>query len=190
MTTKSFHLIGAKNIVENTILIDPDNVGFIEILQKDYTLVEATSGSIGECYDAVTGTFNPPAPPTLDKEGLLTALAAIRYEREVGGITINGTRYSTSRTSQGLINGAYNAARDSTDPNKLFDFVPDDNTALILTVPEVISLGETMYRHVQACFTTQSTFINQINTGEANFQSSDEVAIAFDAYYTSLMAVS
>jgi hypothetical protein len=82
----------------------------------------------------------------------LSELAALRYQHETAGITMNGMTIETDRESQALITGAWAAA--VINPSVLIDWkgvngwVQINSTTILLIALDVAN-------HVQACFSTE-----------------------------------
>jgi hypothetical protein len=98
-------------------------------------------------------TYTVENRPLVDcKTDLKTAVTSLRYSIEVGGFTAGDAVIRTDRESQGLIGGAYAAAKNGVIES--FDF---KSATGWVTFPaaDVIIIGEMVAQHVQACFSRE-----------------------------------
>lgn len=99
------------------------------------------------------------------KTAKLAELAQLRFEKETGGVTVNGTVIRTDRESQAVISGAYNAMQ--IDPTRVIDF-KGVNGWVKLDSAAVTVVSEAVADHVQACFTRERELVlalgDDINT--------------------------
>lgn len=99
-------------------------------------------------------------PPTSEE---LKALAAtLRWQREAGGVTVQGAVIDTSRESQALINGAFNLAKD--DPDTIIRFKAAAGF-VTLDAATMIAIGRAVAHHVQACFAQEGDVVDAIEAG-------------------------
>lgn len=91
--------------------------------------------------------------PLIDcKTEAKTAVTAKRYTVETGGVTVGEAVIRTDRESQGLIGGAYSAAKNGVIDN--FDFKSATGW-VTLPAANVIAVGELVATHVQGCFSRE-----------------------------------
>lgn len=109
-------------------------------------------------------------------------LAAYRYEKEVGGISIDGMPIPTDDRTKTLLVGAYNDALYENDPNRLRTFKIEGNFAT-LTNAQVIYIALAIATHVQKCFDAEATVYQMINEG--SLITEEDVENAFDEAYSS-----
>jgi hypothetical protein len=106
--------------------------------------------------------FGPGQPKTLDQVKAVrrAELAAIRYARETGGITVNGVAVATDLVSQAKINGALALVQvqpaTSIKWKAAAGFVTLDAAAV-----QAVALA--VGRHVQACFAREAQLTDEIN---------------------------
>lgn len=99
-------------------------------------------------------------PPTPDE---LKAMAAtLRWQKETGGVTVQGATIDTSRESQALINGAFNLAKDDSDTIIRFKAAAGFVT---LDASTMIAIGMAVAHHVQACFAQEGDVVDAIEAG-------------------------
>lgn len=89
-----------------------------------------------------------------------TAAAKLRYDKEIGGITVGGSIISTDRESQALITGAW--VRVQQDPTLLIDFKAKSGWVQI-NKATVESMAAAVGAHVQACFTAEKNHCDAID---------------------------
>lgn len=90
------------------------------------------------------------------------AIAASRYQAEVGGITLNGLQINTDDRSKLLINGA--ALEATIDP----EYAMQWETAagfVELTGAQVIGIARAVRAHVQACFDREAELLAELEAG-------------------------
>ena len=88
--------------------------------------------------------------------------AAKRWEKETGGLEVNGAIIDTTRDSQNMITGAYNYAQ--ANPSKLVSFKATSGWVQ-LSAAEVIAIGLAVGDHVQALFDLENVVSDQIAAG-------------------------
>lgn len=115
-------------------------------------------------------------PVTLEvlKRDKLAALAAWRYDREIGGITVAGARIDTDRQSQATITGTLVAMRENL--TAAVDWKTADGAFVTLTLPQIAAVAAAVVAHVQACFTAEALLAAEINAAET---AEDLAAIEF-----------
>ncbi len=99
-------------------------------------------------------TDPPPVPATLEeaRAAKLAALAATRWQRETGGITVNGIAVATDRESQALLTGAW--CRCQQDPETLINW-KGGNGWVQLGKTAVEYLAVSVSTHIEDCFTNE-----------------------------------
>ena len=97
------------------------------------------------------------------KDRLKAKLADVRYQHEVGGVTINGSLVKTDRESQATITGAY--ARASVNPATTVSWKAD-NGFVTIDAEEIAMFGDAVFDHVQGCFSHEKHFTELIDGAE------------------------
>ena len=97
------------------------------------------------------------------KDRLKAKLADVRYQHEVGGVTINGALVKTDRESQATITGAY--ARASVNPATTVSWKAD-NGFVVIDAAEIMFFGDAVFSHVQGCFDRERHFNELIDAAE------------------------
>ena len=96
------------------------------------------------------------------RQGLISSIAARRYQAEIAGIDIDGMRIDTGRDSQGLIAGAALAA--VLDP--LYSVRWKTPAGFVdLTAEQIIGVASAVRAHVQACFDRESEMLDALAVG-------------------------
>ena len=108
-------------------------------------------------------------PFAQQKERKLSDLAALRYQHETSGITLNGMQIETDRQSQALITGAWSFAQ--LNPSVLIDW-KGVNGWIQIDAATVNVIAGAVATHVQACFTNERLHAEAINA----LATSEEVA--------------
>lgn len=110
------------------------------------------------------GGYTPPAPPEVTLETLrsdkLAALAAWRYQQEVGGVVIGGAKIRTDRESQATITGAYISL--SQGLAQTIDWKAEGGQWVQLGLAQIAPIAQAVVSHVQACFTAERLLSAQI----------------------------
>lgn len=87
-----------------------------------------------------------------------------RWQKEVGGITVNGIPIATDDRSKQMIMGARMAAEASSEFTT--PWVASDGSVYVLTAANVIAISNAVLAHVGACFATYATVAAQIDSDE------------------------
>ncbi len=121
----------------------------------------------------VIAPYVPPQPNPL-------ALAAFRYARETGGLTLpGGTVISTTERSQGLITGTVAGFQQGLLTGTVQ--WKADSGWIELTGAQVIALGGAVAQHIQRCFAAERVVTEALETDPTL-----DIAAAFDAAYATL----
>lgn len=111
---------------------------------------------VGWVRDGNGGWVEPVIPaPTLAEAiaSKLGDLAAYRFDKETGGITVSGINVLTDRESQATLTGAYVAVQ--LNPDRLIDWKASDGTWTQIDRATVEFLAGAVADHVQSCFSTE-----------------------------------
>ena len=103
----------------------------------------------------------PPAPSLADAKAARKAdLAAYRYARETGGITVGGAEIRTDLESQAKIVGAH--ALVTAAPEKVIDWKGADGWVQ-LNASAVTAIALAVGTHIQACYSAEKTHAEAID---------------------------
>lgn len=111
----------------------------------------------GDLYNTINGMDIAASK----KNNLIAYAAAKRFNKEVGGIVVNGAAIATDRQSQAMINGAYNMATN--DANFTTQWKVNNTTFVLLTAAQIIGIAIAVGTHVAACFAQEATAVAGIN---------------------------
>lgn len=108
-------------------------------------------------------TFSQPAAGQFTKAQLTAYSASARYNREVGGTTVNGVAVATDRDSQAMLNGAFNMATQ----NNAFttQWKNPDGSFTQLNAATIIAIAVAVGQHVANCFSTEQSVAAQVAAG-------------------------
>lgn len=115
-----------------------------------HTLAVATPVLPGATSIPYTLTLRQPADVFADK---LAQLAALRYEKEVAGVVIDGATIKTDRESQAAIAATYLSLKDGILNGVRWK---GKNGWVSLTLPQARAIAKAVAEHVQACFQRES----------------------------------
>jgi hypothetical protein len=90
----------------------------------------------------------------------LAALAAYRYAKETGGITVSGSIIKTDRESQSLIAGA--KIYSDLNPDVLIDWKAESGWVQINRAA-ILAISQAVAAHVQACFSREKVHSEAIS---------------------------
>ncbi|RLB93298.1 MAG: hypothetical protein DRH26_04225 [Deltaproteobacteria bacterium] len=90
----------------------------------------------------------------------LEELAALRFEKETGGLLFGGTTIRTDRETQAVITGAYVKAKEDANRSVLFK---GESGWVEIDSPTMIQLGTAIDAHVQACFRREGELAVLVN---------------------------
>lgn len=147
-------------------LFDPKNP-LVRIFQD-------SKGSSFSYWDAALGVTKPtaaqiatalvadePVPTSVD---LMSYAALVRYNKEISGMTINGTFVATDRSSQNLVSGAVTLL--NSDPS-LAQINFKSGIGVWATIPRanMVVIGVCLGNYVQACFNAEKDLDDKIASG-------------------------
>lgn len=101
--------------------------------------------------------------------------AAKRWEKEVGGIEINGLTVSTDDRSKTMISGARVAAQN--DPDFTTQWKSSNGSFVTINAAAVIAISDAMLRHVSDCFAIEAQVLAEIEAG--TISSLEQIDAAF-----------
>lgn len=90
-------------------------------------------------------------------------IAARRYEAEVAGITVNGTRVQTDRETRAILTGA--ALQAGRQPERAFRWKGPDGF-VPLDSPTVLAIADAVSDYVQACFDREAALLAEVDEAE------------------------
>ena len=93
------------------------------------------------------------------KQTKLDALATLRYQKEIAGITFNGMTIPTDRQSQAMLTGVYNVVQQN--PDRLINWKTDSGF-IQLNKATIEALSIAVADHIQACFDNEMTLAAKI----------------------------
>lgn len=92
------------------------------------------------------------------------AIAARRWQAEVGGLTISGMHVHTDERTRTNILGAYQEALE--DPAYTVLWKGADGAFVALDAPTIIAVAKAIRHHVQACFIREAVLLAELAQGE------------------------
>lgn len=128
--------------------------------EQETPMVQVTVGT--------TGYIGPVNEMTLfekAKADKLAEIAAWRYAKETGGITVNGTEIATDRESQAQLTSAYNCLR-----NNLLSKIESWKSKsgwVEITIYEVEAIAGLVAQHVQQCFNEERLYGERVNAANS-----------------------
>lgn len=106
---------------------------------------------------------------------LVAYSAQKRWEKETGGIEVNGQMIDTTRESQAMITGAY--AYSQANPPETIQFKAASGW-VTLDAPTMAAIATAVGAHVQACFALEASVASQIANGTITTTSEIDAAFA------------
>jgi hypothetical protein len=94
------------------------------------------------------------------KPDKLAELAAVRWQKETGGMTFGGMAVSTDPVSQTKILGALVGAQ--IDPNAVIKWKMADGTFVPLNAQAITAVAMAVRAHVQACFDREAVLKEEV----------------------------
>lgn len=89
--------------------------------------------------------------------------AAKRWEKEVGGIVVNGIPVATDDRSKIMITGIHNAAKG--DPEFTTRWKCPDGSFVEVDSANAIAIGEAVLTHIACCFAVEESVQSELATG-------------------------
>ncbi len=98
-----------------------------------------------------------------------------RWQKETGGIEINGLTVATDDRSKTMISGARVAAQN--DPNFTTQWKGADGSFVTIDAAAVIGISDVMLAHVSNCFATEAQVLADIEAG--TISTTEQIDTAF-----------
>lgn len=87
-----------------------------------------------------------------------------RWEKEVGGLLVNGIRIATDDRSKVMLMGARSVAE--ADATSVQEWDSADGSVHQLTAPQIIAISQAVAAHVSQCFATYKVVKDKIDNGQ------------------------
>lgn len=114
------------------------------------------------------GEVKAPEPPPVTLESVKTdkkvQIAEWRWQREVGGVNVGGTKIRTDRESQAQITSTLTSLEQGLLSS--VDFKAQDGTWITLTLDEVKAVARAVAQHVQQSFTIERQLVEMVDAAE------------------------
>jgi hypothetical protein len=104
----------------------------------------------GKLTDDQIAALDPPPSADSIATGLLAYSSDQRWQKEVGGITVNGIYMPTDEQTQYTLTGAVTMVQVA--PDTVIQWKIADGTFVTLPGPELVMLAQAVATHVQNCF--------------------------------------
>ncbi|SPL63575.1 DUF4376 domain-containing protein [Ochrobactrum soli] len=120
---------------------------------QEYRIAARSEDDIPDALEVAMSPRDNQSYPTAAVD-LAAYAAQKRWEKEVGGITLNGMSVATDDRSKMMISGARVAAE--ADPNFVTQWKAADGTFVTIDAAAVIAISDTMLAHVSSCFAIEA----------------------------------
>lgn len=144
-----------------TSLLSPSLLGPLSDLHYGGESLSAPDGDLTNAINAIVA--DPNWKITGAKAQLRAYAASARYNKEVGGTTVEGVTYATDRETQAKLVGAYNLAQ--VNPNLSIDWKLPDGTFTTLNAAAITAAAVAVGSFVQQCFGAEAAIVVGINGG-------------------------
>ncbi|RRY17926.1 DUF4376 domain-containing protein [Brucella anthropi] len=98
-----------------------------------------------------------------------------RWQKETGGIEINGLTVATDDRSKTMISGARVAAQN--DPNFTTQWKGADGSFVTIDAASIVGISDAMLAHVSSCFATEAQVLADIEVG--TISTTEQIDAAF-----------
>lgn len=159
----------AAKVVQEVFATDPNFNSGLDVRNTGTTVV-----TVGMLANA-DGTYSNYLAPPLTKFDLKNYAAAARYNKETGGITVNGAAVATDRESQAMVNGAY--AYALINPQLTISFKTEAGFT-VLNATQITAVATAIAAHVQACFAVEASLDSGIDAGTVVTTAAIDTALA------------
>jgi hypothetical protein len=159
-----------------TISIDAVTIGLVAgAMPADEWALVVYDGVAITGPDTVIDSVSALDLGALRKAELIAYAARRRYEIETGGTAINGVAVATDRTSQAMLNAAYNIALGNAQFSTMWKGTDGAFTAI--DAPTMIALAQAVGMYVAACFSAEAAVVNGINVGNITTKAQIDAAL-------------
>ena len=146
---------GLHTIPEDAVSVDEEL--WVRLIQEtDGVWTLGKDGTISKVNHA------PPTPEEIAQQLTLT-IANTRYEREIGGIVVQGMSISTDDRSKALIASA--ALQGMRNPEHVLKW-KTTNGFVDISGSQLLAVADAVNEHVQACFAREHELLTALNAGE------------------------
>jgi hypothetical protein len=138
----------------------------------------------GKLTDDQIAVLNPAPSPDSVATGLLAYSADQRWQKEVGGITVNGMYMPTDEQTQYTLTGAVTMVQVT--PDTTIQWKIADGTFITLPGPELVLLAQAVATHVQNCFSTEANLSTGIQATPPTTTTRAQIDQAYAAIVTTI----
>lgn len=149
------------------------------LAERDQLAIDAASvpsleARIAELEAELDALKNPPGPDTSTIEGAKQWLAAERYKKETGGITVGGQLITTERDEIGHWFPRFFDALNwlqgdpttrSLNPDGFYPYKPKRADSVVLTAAQVVRAYQCVAWYVNQCFAIEGSAEQALNAG-------------------------
>lgn len=123
--------------------------------------------------------LNPPGPDLNTIGGVKQYLSTVRFNRETGGLSIEGQSISTERDEIGHWFPRYYDASQwlageatvrAINPDGIYPYKPKHGQPTVLSAAQVVRAYHCLAWYINACFATETQFYQTIEAGNLNLQ--------------------
>lgn len=107
-----------------------------------------------------------PLPMDVARLAFRSKVADLRWQRETGGIVIQGAPIRTDRESQAMLSGATLSAQ--LDPALPIKWKGADGVFRVLDAETILAIARAVLAHVQACFDREAELVEIIDAAETH----------------------
>lgn len=137
------------------IKVDPPHDPVLQKVVRSVVVVASRVEQMVQVVDKVAEEIAVTLP--VEKSNALSRLADIRYQKEVGGIVIAGTRYATDRESRSVIATSLMTLAD----DESVDWKTDSGWVPV-TKADLTIVSSFLKEHVKACFAREKALFEAI----------------------------
>ena len=111
--------------------------------------------------------------------GLLAYAANARFNKEIAGLTVDGSAIATDRGTQAQVTGAYNFL--TANPSLTLQWKAADGSWATVNLAAITAIANAIAGHVQACFAAEATLDAGINATPATVTTFAQIDAAIAA---------
>jgi hypothetical protein len=138
----------------------------------------------GKLTDDHVAVLDPPPSPASLATGLLAYSSNQRWQKEVGGITVNGIYMPTDEQTQYTLTGAVTMIQVA--PDTTIQWKIADGTFVTLPGTQLVMLAQAVATHVQNCFSTEATLATGIQASPPTITTRAQIDEAYAAIVTTI----
>jgi hypothetical protein len=155
-------------VAQNVLYLHPNAIPLMDFVWNDGVITDWNTAKLGP---QPTPEQLAAVAPQVEAAQAKVKLSSLRYQKETGGISIEGQRISSERDEIGhwyprfADAYAYLQGERSTNPTGQYPYKPKNGDPVIFTAGQAVRAYQCLAWYVNSCFATEATGVYMLSQG-------------------------